>query len=272
MNREIKAAIDNGDVDRVRAILTDDPAKASALITWGPAHCPCETEPLHYLSDAPFNRLWDHGKQAELARVLIEAGAPVDGLPTSGETPLHGAASLGEAGVAEVLIDCGANTEAVADYPGIPDGTPLDFAVHFGMVDVVDLLVRRGAKVLSTRMAAGAGQIERVQTEWASLHDPDKQFDVFRCAVVCDRVPVVEFLLAEGVDVNADLDGATALHWAAWEAKPRMVEFLLGRGADASKQDPEHNATALQWARHRGDQLGPRWGHPEVIEMLTNAG
>ena len=272
MSRKLKKAIDAGDVHLVRSVLVDDPAKASALISWGPVLCPCKTEPLHYLSDAPFNQLWDHGKQAELAKVLIEAGAPVDGLPASGETPLHGAASLGEAGVAEVLIDHGANIEAVANYPGIPDGTPLDFAVHFGMVEVVDLLVRRGAKVLSTRMAAGAGQLDRVKAEWESLQEePDRQLDVFRCAVVCDRMPVVEYLLTNGVDVNVNIDGATALHWAAWEAKPRMVEFLLSSGADPSKGDAEHNSTAQGWAKHRGDQLGPRWGHPEVMEILAAA-
>lgn len=271
MTRKLKRAIDAGDVEQLRKLLSDNPDLASSLISWGPVLCPCKTEPLHYLSDAPFNQLWDHGKQAELTKVLIEAGAPVDGLPTSGETPLHGAASLGEAGVAEVLIDHGANIEAVASYPGIPDGTPLDFAVHFGMVDVVDLLARRGAKVVSTRMAAGAGQLERVQSEWKSLQDPDKQLDVLRCGVVCNRVPVVEYLLTSGVDVNVDIDGATALHWAAWEAKPRMVEFLLSSGADPSKGDAEHNSTAFGWAKHRGDLLGPRWGHPEVMDILAAA-
>ena len=171
MSRKFKNAIDEGDVELVRALLVEMPSLASSLISWGPMLCPCKTEPLHYLSDASFNQLWNHGKQEELAAILIEAGAPVDGLPTSGETPLHGAASLGEAGVAEILIDHGANIEAVATYPGIPHDTPLDFAVHFGMVEVVDLLVRRGAKVLSTRMAAGAGQLDRMKAEWESLQE-----------------------------------------------------------------------------------------------------
>ena len=272
MSQELKKAIDAGDVEQVRKLLSNTPELASSLISWGPALCPCKTEPLHYLSDAPFNQLWDHGKQTELAKLLIEAGAPVDGLPTSGETPLHGAASLGEAGVAEVLIDHGSNSEAVASYPGIPDGTPLDFAVHFGMVEVVDVLVQRGANVLSTRMAAGAGQLDRVKAEWQSLQEvPDQQLDALRCAVVCDRVPVVEYLLDSGVDVNVKIDGATALHWAAWEAKPVMVEFLLSKGADPSSEDTEHKSTAHGWAKHRGDQIGPRWGHPEVINILAAA-
>lgn len=272
MSRKFKKAIDAGDIAGVGALLADNPSLASSLISWGPMLCPCKTEPLHYLSDAPFNQIWDHGKQADLAEVLIEAGAPVDGLPASGETPLHGAASLGEAGVAEVLIDHGANIETVASYPGIPHGTPLDFAVHFGMVNVVDLLVRRGALVASSRMAAGAGQRDRIASEFDLLQQNNEQLvDVFRCAAICDRMEIVEYLLANGVDVNTDIDGASALHWAAWEAKPKMVEFLLQRGANSTAIDQKHELTPLGWAKHRRKELGPRWGHDEVLELLETA-
>jgi hypothetical protein len=269
MSRKLKDAIDAGDIELVRTMLAEDPALAMSPISWGSMLCPCKTEPLHYLSDGPFNQLWKHGKQAELAAVLIEAGAPVDGLPTSGETPLHGAASLGEAGVADVLIDHGADMEAIASYPGVPDGTPLDFAVHFGMVEVVELLVRRGAKVLSTRMAAGAGQLHRIESDFDSMRQNHaRMLDVFRCAAVCDRVEIVQHLLANELDVNADIDGATALHWAAWEAKPNMVKFLLGKGANPDILDRNHKLTPRGWAQHRGKELGPRWGHEEVIRIL----
>lgn len=272
MSRKFKNAIDAGDIELARALLAEDPLLATKPISWGPMLRKCKTEPLHYLSDAPFNQLWNHGKQEELAVALIDAGAPIDGLPAFGETPLHGAVSLGEAGVAEVLIDHGANIEAVARYPGIPHGTPLDFAVHFGMVDVVDLLVRRGASVLSARMAAGAGQRDRIESEFDLLQQNNDQLnDVYRCATICDRIEIVEYLLSNGVDVNADIDGASALHWAAWEAKPKMVEFLLRKGADLTRQDTEHKSTAYDWAKHRGDQLGPRWGHPEVMSILAAA-
>jgi ankyrin repeat protein len=272
MSNKFKKAIDDGDVERVRALLEEVPSLASASISWGPMLCPCKSEPLHYLSDAPFNQLWDHGQQKEMAVVLIEAGAPVDGLPASGETPLHGAASLGEAGVAQVLIDHGANIEAVASYPGIPHGSPLDFAVHFGMVDVVNLLVRRGASVLSLRIAAGAGQRDRIESEFDLLQQNHEQLiDVYRCATICDRVEIVETFLAHGVDLNADIDGASALHWSAWAAKPKMVEFLLQRGANSTALDRKHKLTPLAWAKHRRKELGPRWGHDEVMGLLETA-
>lgn len=270
VSRALKRAIDAGDVERVRKLVSKDPSLVSSSIRWGGLFNKCQTEPLHYLSDAPFNQIFSHGKQAEMARVLLEAGASPNGAPTSGETPLHGAASLGEAGVAAALIDHGADLEAVASYPGIPHGRPLDFAVHFGMVAVIDLLVAQGAKILSARMAAGAGQLDMISgenCEWP-IEDGEK-LDVFRCAAVCDRLGVVDHLLVKaGVDVNTDIDGATALHWAAWEAKPKMVEFLLSRGADATIRDRKHKMTARQWAEHRGKELGPRWGHREVVDVL----
>lgn len=269
--KKFKKAIDRGDVQLISELLAENPTLASAPITWVGVFNKCRSEPLHYLSDAPFNGLWDHGRQAMLAKVLIEAGTPVDGLPSSGESPLHGAASLGEPLVAEVLLDHGANTEVVAKYPGIPDGTPLDFAVHFGMVEVVDLLFRRGAKLLSTRMAAGAGQLKQVQDEFESLRKNNGELlDVFRCAAVCNRVEIVQFLFGNGLDCNADIKGATALHWAAWEAKLNMVKSLLDSGADPAIRDRDHNMTAHGWAKHRRKELGSRWGHDQVIALLES--
>ena len=44
----------------------------------------------------------------DVARALLEAGAPVDGDPGDPETPLITAASYGDADVARVLIEAGA--------------------------------------------------------------------------------------------------------------------------------------------------------------------
>ena len=97
----LKRQIDLGDLEAIKRRVDSKPSLTTTPIAWGPILCRCRTEPLHYLSDGPFNQLWKHGKQMQIARILLEAGAPVDGLITSGESPLHGAASLGETGVAE---------------------------------------------------------------------------------------------------------------------------------------------------------------------------
>jgi uncharacterized protein len=261
----LKREIDRGDLEALRRRIDSKASLASTLIAWGPILCRCRTEPLHYLSDGPFNQLWSHGKQAEIARALLEAGAPVDGLPASGESPLHGAASLGEVGVAEVLVEFGADMEKQASYPGIPDGMPLDFAVHFGMIEVVDLLVAKEAKILSARIAAGAGLLDELK----KMLKPEQRVDVFRCACICNRVEIVEYLFGEGLDINVDIEGASALHWAAREAKPKMVQFLVGKGANRDLRDRKHHMTPAEWASHRGKELGRRWGHEKVLELLS---
>jgi ankyrin repeat protein len=79
---------------------------------------------------------------AEVARVLLEAGATVDvpSGPTRG-TPLHQAARQGRGRVATVLLDHGADLEA-RDNKG---QTPLRRAVNCRKLQLVELFVRRGA-------------------------------------------------------------------------------------------------------------------------------
>ena len=268
MNR-FKRAIDRGDLGAVRKMLTKAPDLARRPIRWGSILCPCKSEPLHYLSDGRFNRVFEHQRHVDIARCLLEAGAPVNGSPDFGESPLHGAASLGEPGIAAVLLEFGADAEARASYPGIPNGTPLGFAVHFGMVEVIEVLVSHGAELLSPRMFAGAGRVDLLQDSLDEL-SPAELRDAYRCGAVCDRTDVVDVLL-ERLDINAEVNEATALHWAAWEAKPRMVAHLVARGADPTRRDAKHRMTPLGWAQHRGKELGPRWGHGQVVALLSSS-
>jgi ankyrin repeat protein len=89
----------------------------------------------------------------EVARMLLAAGAPVDGEPDEQETPLITAASYGDAAVALVLIEAGADLEARAahDSGGVPRGTALLHAAVFGMTDVVDVLVASRRSTASRR-------------------------------------------------------------------------------------------------------------------------
>ena len=92
---------------------------------------------------------------------------------------------------------------------------------------------------------------------------------MFRCACVCGRVQIVDYLLSKGLDVNVDIQGATGLHWAAWEAKPNMVRYLVEKGANKDLRDQKHKMTPAEWAKHRRSEIGPRWGHAEVIKLLA---
>ena len=127
----------------------------------------CE-DPLGYVTMMRFNhdRLGLPGElpgTGAVAKALIDAGAPVNGRPGVRETPLITAASYGDADVARVLIKAGADIDAVSapNSGGAPSSTPLGHAAVYGMTGVVDVLVAAGARIASLEMAAAAGDITK---------------------------------------------------------------------------------------------------------------
>ena len=53
-----------------------------------------------------------------------------------------------------------------------------------------------------------------------------------------------------------DVDGATALHHAAFRGHRAIVELLCASGADLNARDDEHDATPTGWAIHYLRELG----------------
>lgn len=105
---------------------------------------------------------------AAMVRLMLEAGAPVNGNPGEDETPLITAASYGDADVARVLIEAGAELDAVSSpySGGVPGGSALLHAAVSGMTEVIDAVVGAGAKVRSLVEAAAAGDL----TGWPLDH------------------------------------------------------------------------------------------------------
>jgi len=233
-------------------------------------------EPLGYITMMRFNhdRL---GLPRELpgtgaiARALIDAGAPVNGHPGDKETPLITAASSGDAEVARVLIEAGADIEAVSapDSGGVPSGTALEHAAVFGMTDVVDVLVAAGARIDSLEMAAAAGDI----TSWPLgrfTHQSRIRALVF--AADHQRLEVIDQLIAAGTPINepdAEWD-RLPLHTAAGNGRAASVQRLLAHGADPSLRDPRHNTTPLEDSR-RGNSPGHRETEA-ILRLLTHDG
>ena len=80
---------------------------------------------------------------ANIVEVLLEKGANVNAVDSEGWTPLHFAAQNGHASVVEVLLEKGANVNAV-NSKGC---TPLHSAVWGGHESVVKVLIQAGANV-----------------------------------------------------------------------------------------------------------------------------
>jgi hypothetical protein len=139
---------------------------------------------------------------AAVAR-LIAAGAAVDARSTggSGQTPLHWAASSGDVGVLDALLDAGAGIEAPGAFDGA--GGPLDNAVAFGQWPAARRLVERGASA-GLWQAAALGLTDRIEERFAGTSPPapEEVNEAFWQACHGGQRAAAESLLARGADPN----------------------------------------------------------------------
>jgi len=269
LRREV---LNSGDPERLRALLGKKPELAVAPMERWRDH-PRGASPLGYVAALRYDTsrgVWrDVASAGAQARALIGAGAPVDGEPEDPETPLITAASYGDAAVARILIEAGAdvNARAAPDAGGIPGGTALLHAAVFGMTEVIDVLVAADTRPASIEEAAAAGDVNGWLAPQTSL-----QARVRALVMAADhqRLEVIDQLLAAGTPVDASDAkwGRQALRVAAQDGRVASVEHLLGRGADPDLRDPHHHRTALDWCRQGRDRVVDRSSHDRVEAIL----
>jgi len=275
---ERRDILNSRDLSRLTRLLADHPELARRRLEhWSDRN---RNQPLGYVTKMRFYHEQlglpsDLPGTGAIAQALIDAGAPVNGRPGDKETPLITAASYGDAEVARVLIEAGADVEAVsaADSGGVPGGNALLHAAVFGMTDVLDLLVTAGARVDSLEMAAAAGDI----SDWPpGRADLETRLRALVFAADHQRLDVIDQLVAAGTPVNqADAEWQRLpLHVAAQNGRPASVRQLLARGADPSLRDPAHHRTPLEWSQPPNRYLsGP--AHDEagaILRPLTGNG
>ena len=191
-----------------------------------------------------------------------------------GKTKLHWAAETDDIDAAKRLLDAGADIEAKTAW----GATPLDWAATMGSAGVGDLLIARGASGFTLIVAAGLGRLDDVKSivtsgvdliahrrrgapespndDWPAdsahiLHDVLS--DAMYAAARNGHTQVVEYLLDHGAAIDAKgVFGATALHWAAINGHRDVVELLVTRGASLEIRDARFNSPPEGWALEGG--------------------
>jgi ankyrin repeat protein len=263
-----QAALAGGDVERLAALLGQDPQLAVARSSCShPTLLQCLV-----LSTPPVDTLDD------LIGLLAAHGAELN-------DPLIAAASGDNPRAISKLLDLGANIEGNGLW------SPLEEALYWGHEKSVALLLERGAPVANLRTAAALGDMQLVvrcfndqgeltaaagvvswpffQTPIADAlrRDPEQILgNALVYAAAWGQAEAVEYLLGRGARIDlipAGFDYAgTPLHYAALRGRREMVDRLLRHGADPTVRDTKVNALPEDWAAHDG--------HQELSEYLRS--
>lgn len=140
-NDGFRQLIEHGDAAGVRSALKSDSGLANRMIRWY-FNQRNESDPLHYVSDCVGHGWLTNGKEGEIAELMLEHGAALNG--TEGkESPLIASASLGADRVSKLLIEAGAELEATSIF----GSRALHWAAWVGTPSTVELLIARGAQI-----------------------------------------------------------------------------------------------------------------------------
>jgi uncharacterized protein len=122
------------------------------------------------------------------------------------------------------------------------DTTPLLYATQAGHGDIVRVLLEYSADVNSSRKSGG--------------------LTALMLAASCDRLEILQQLLAAGADVDrVNQDGTPALMIAAYKGHQQIVAALLEAGATLDRQDQDGD-TALNLAIAKG--------HNPIVSLLLD--
>lgn len=224
-----KAAVHDGDVEALSALLGSHPELATARIGNS-----CESRTmLHLATDWPGH----FPNVAASIRLLVAAGADLNAafVGSHTETPLHWAASSDDLAALDALLDAGADIEAPGAVLG--GGAPLADACGFGQWNVARRLVERGAP---TRLkdAAALGLMDRIGARFAA-EPPDAETITGARWSACNgnQREATGYLIERGGDVNwIGWDDYTCLDVAVANGDERLARWLRDRGAKSAAE------------------------------------
>jgi len=194
----------------------------------------------------------------DLAAQLLDKGADPNLADASGMTALYAAVdmrtpawergrpdreendNLDCLGMMKVLLDHGADPNAALQNrviqryhangsAALGEGTtPLMRAAYYDNLDMVRLLVERGANVKATQKDGTTALMLAAGVKYALTQEGDPA----KSGSVNDAYEIVKMLVEKGIDVNAaNTQGQTALYGAAFVGREPVISYLAERGA-----------------------------------------
>ena len=187
-------------------------------------------------------------KHTDVVKLLLINGSKVNKNNSKPcNTPLHYAVRNGELEIVQMLLDRGANI----NVQSLKSKTALHIAVEDNRMDIIDILLNHGANVKISDIS-----------DVTPLHT----------AVKNDSVEIIKLLLSRGANVNATTcdrvgedegKGCTPLHLAVEKANEEIIKLLLSSGANVNDKRNDGIAS-LHIAIERG--------YFEVVKHLLDHG
>jgi ankyrin repeat protein len=246
---EIHEAAELGDLERVKAYLSQDPKQVDLVDTKGRTVLACaarsgKQELVEFLlANGAKEDIYAAaivGHVDKIAAFLKQDRKLLNARDSGGRAPLHWAALYGQKKVMELLLAEKADVNLL-DADGF---TPLHWAATFNKRDAVELLLANKADMT----------IKVAKYGWTPL----------RLAVIHGHMAAAEALLNGGADPNVKDDkNIPLLHQAIIRGNKEMVELLLDKKADVNTKDSQ-GETALDEAVEQGNK--------EIIELLRQHG
>jgi ankyrin repeat protein len=161
------------------------------------------------------------------------------GSAVAADTPLIAAIKNQDHNAARALL----KQPARASEPEADGTTPLHYAAQAGDLQLVQMLLKAGAKPVANRY--GTTPLE--------------------LAAERGDAPIIDALLQAGADPKgANKEGETYLMTAARSGSLDAMRLLLTRGADPNAQEGWYGETALMWAAAQN--------HADAVKLLIEAG